>query len=168
MVGAIEMIGLTKEALQYRAAKHGTGQRVGQGTRVAVWLRARSALDEGPIDGNSSVAVLVVDEDEWVRARTAHALRRAGYGVLEASDATAALNLLGDVAGQWVGIVLTDSGPGVSGSALAETLTDRWPAVRVVLMGSGLPESGIPGDWPSNSLLRKPFSERDLLAAIAG
>jgi CheY-like chemotaxis protein len=116
-----------------------------------------------------SDAVLVVDDDEWVRAVAARALRRAGYGVLEAADATAALNLLGDVAGRRVRIVLTDIGmPGMSGHALARTLADRWPDVRVVLMSGQPIEPDAPAHGPALPVLSKPFSRRDLLAAIAG
>jgi CheY-like chemotaxis protein len=112
----------------------------------------------------------VVDDDEWVRAVTARALRRAGYGVLEAGDATAALNLLGDVAGRHVQVVLTDIGmPGMSGRALASTLADRWPGVRVVLMTGTAPEPPMPvAHGPARLLLRKPFSRLELLTAIAG
>jgi len=123
----------------------------------------------GPIGAGSNVAVLVVDDDEWVRAVTARALRRAGYGVLEAPDATAALNLLGDVAGRSVRIVLTDIGmPGMSGHALARTLADRWSDVRVVLMSGQSLELATPAHGPALPVLHKPFSRRDLLAAIAG
>jgi CheY-like chemotaxis protein len=89
--------------------------------------------------------------------------------LLEAADANAALNLLGDVAGRCIRVVLTDiSMPGMSGRALATTLADRWPALRVVLM-TGLPPGARPGpNGPPEALLLKPFSRRELLAAIAG
>jgi hypothetical protein len=56
----------------------------------------------------------------------------------------------------------------MSGRALATTLADRWPALRVVLM-TGLPPGARPGpNGPPEALLLKPFSRRELLAAIAG
>jgi CheY-like chemotaxis protein len=166
MTAAIEMIGLTREALLHRAAKHGTALRVGLGDLV---IPAGPIQDDDAVGTGRSDAVLVVDDDEWVRAVTARALRRAGYGVLEAADATAALNLLGDVAGRRVRIVLTDIGmPGMSGHALARTLADRWPDVRVVLMSGQSIEPGAPAHGAALSVLLKPFSRRDLLAAIAG
>jgi two-component system cell cycle sensor histidine kinase/response regulator CckA len=141
----------------------------GEGTSVALWVPAGEPESEAPAGFDGAAAVLVVDDDEWVRAVTARSLRRAGYGVLEAADANGALNILGDVAGRCVQVVLTDIAmPGMSGRALAATLADRWPSVRVVLM-TGLPTSA--HEHPRNpplALLLKPFSRHELLAAIAG
>jgi CheY-like chemotaxis protein len=141
----------------------------GVGTTVSLWLPAGIPESEAVSEHTGIAAVLVVDDDEWIRAVTARSLRRAGYGVLEAADANAALNLLGDVAGRCIRVVLTDiSMPGMSGRALATTLADRWPALRVVLM-TGLPPGARPGpNGPPEALLLKPFSRRELLAAIAG
>jgi two-component system cell cycle sensor histidine kinase/response regulator CckA len=141
----------------------------GVGTSVALWLPAGEAEAEAPVGVDGSAAVLVVDDDEWVRAVTARSLRRAGYGVLEAADANAALNILGDVAGRCVRIVLADIGmPGMSGRALAATLADRWPGVRVVLMTGQSAATVPPAGGPPMALLLKPFSRHELLAAIAG
>lgn len=142
---------------------------VGVGTSVSLWIPSSEADPEGPNGADGNAAVLVVDDDEWVRAVTARSLRRAGYGVLEAADATAALNILGDVAGRCVRVVLTDIGmPGMSGRALATTLADRWPEVRVVLMTGRTPEAQRPLAGSPPALLLKPFSRLELLAAIAG
>lgn len=140
------------------------------GTTVALWVPACEPAPEPGLRLDGSAVVLVVDDDEWVRAVTARALRRAGYGVLEAGDATAALNILGDVAGRRVQVVLSDIGmPGMSGCALARTLSDRWPGVRVVLMTGLAPEiTDSAAAEPAPPLLRKPFSRLELLAAIAG
>ena len=141
----------------------------GTGTSVAVWFPAGEPDIEASVGPDGAAAVLVVDDDEWVRAVTARSLRRAGYGVLEAADATSALNLLGDVAGRCVRVVLADIGmPGMSGRALATTLADRWPSVRVVLMTGNPPESAPQAKGAPLALLLKPFSRLELLAAIAG
>jgi CheY-like chemotaxis protein len=143
---------------------------VGVGTTVALWLPACSAPVQAMPQPAGHAAVLVVDKDEWVRAVAARALRRAGYGVLEAADANAALNLLGDVAGRCVQVVVADSGiTGVSGRSLAATLAERWPRVRVVVMTAEAPEHAPQApSSPLLPLLRKPFSRLELLAAIAG
>jgi nitrogen-specific signal transduction histidine kinase/CheY-like chemotaxis protein len=140
----------------------------GFGTTVSLWIPAGEPAPEpaGHVDG--AAVVLVVDRDEWVRAVAARSLRRAGYGVLEASDVVEALNLLGDVAGKRVRTVLADLGtPGISGRGLVTTVAERWPAVRVVLMSGCVPDSAAPENLPAG-VLRKPFTRTDLLAAIAG
>lgn len=143
--------------------------REGAGAKVALWLPAGEPAPEAVRGPDGPAAVLVVDDDEWVRAVTARSLRRAGYGVLEAGDATAALNILGDVAGRCVRVVLTDIGmPGMSGRALAATLADRWPSLKVVLMTGRPSESHRAPAGAPMSLLLKPFSQVELLAAIAG
>lgn len=141
---------------------------IGTGTSVAVWLPSGTPREEAVRGGAAGVGVLVVDDDEWVRAVTARALRRSGYGVLEAGDAAEALEILADVAGSCVAVVLADIGmPGMSGRVLAEEVAARFPGVQVVLMTGRAPEpedSGL-GALP---MLRKPFARRELLAAIAG
>lgn len=138
----------------------------GAGTTMTLWLPAAAPRTLGDADVTGA-GVLVVDDDEWVRAVTTRSLRRAGYGVLEAGDAEAAMEILGDVAGSHVSVVLTDVAmPGMSGISLAEMVTSQFPEVRVVLMTGHATDHDFRGqDLP---LLRKPFTRRELLAAIAG
>jgi CheY-like chemotaxis protein len=139
---------------------------LGAGTTVTLWLPA--ATPRTPVDPDvSGEGVLVVDDDEWVRAVTTRSLRRAGYGVLEAGDAESALEILGDVAGSHVSVVLTDVAmPGMSGLSLAEMIASSFPELRVVLMTGQAVEYDFGGkELP---LLRKPFTRRELLAAVAG
>jgi CheY-like chemotaxis protein len=141
----------------------------GHGTTVGLWLPAGESESEAPLSPDGKAAVLVVDDDEWVRAVTARSLRRAGYGVLEAGDANEALNLLGDVAGRCVRVVLADIAmPGMSGRGLASAVAERWPDLRVVLMTGQPPATTPHGKGHMPPLLLKPFSRHDLLTAIAG
>jgi two-component system cell cycle sensor histidine kinase/response regulator CckA len=139
----------------------------GRGTRIGVWLPSAHEDDSTFVDPDS--AVLVVDDDEWIRAITSHSLRRAGYGILEASDAEGALDVLRDVAGRSVRVVLTDIGmAGMSGIEFAAIVAKEHPAIRVVLMTGHGPEvirAAVDGLGP---ILRKPFSRAQLLAAVAG
>ncbi len=140
----------------------------GNGAEVTVWLPSGTPKEVLARGGAAGVGVLVVDDDEWVRAVTARSLRRAGYGVLEAGDAAEALDVLADVAGGCVEVVLADIGmPGMSGRALADEIAVRFPATRVVLMTGQMtdPTTAVRDSRP---VLLKPFSRQELLAAVAG
>lgn len=142
---------------------------LGAGTRFELWLPGVSGAAADP-DGTGerdTDAVLVVDDDEWVRAVTARSLRRAGHGTLEAGSASEAIRILEDVAGRSIGTVLTDIGmPGTSGVELTEHLLERYPHLRIVLMTGRAPET-LPA-LPSavGAVLHKPFSRAELLAAL--
>ena len=78
-------------------------------------------------------AVLVVAEDEWSRLSAARALRRAGYGVLEAEHAGAALELLDDVAGSCVCLVLAQAQLAAAGRpSFADLLRPERPDLEVL------------------------------------
>lgn len=142
--------------------------RPGRGTTISLWAPAVAA-PAGAAVPESPAAVLLVEDDEWVRAVTARALRRAGYGVLEATDAESALELLRDVAGQSVRVVLTDIVmPGMWGDALARRIAAERGDVRTVLMTGRGPELLVDRTLDGMALLRKPFSRHQLLAAVAG
>ncbi|MGH7524376.1 MAG: hypothetical protein ACREK8_08725 [Gemmatimonadales bacterium] len=78
-------------------------------------------------------AVLVVADDEWSRLSAARTLRRAGYGVLEAEHAEAAFELLDDVAGSCVCLVLVPAALAASGlPSFAEQLRRDRPDLEVL------------------------------------
>ncbi|MEP6591293.1 MAG: ATP-binding protein [Gemmatimonadota bacterium] len=139
------------------------------GSTFAVCIPAKEAPQGRATAAVGPDAVLVVDDDEWVRTVTARILRRAGYGVLQADHAAAAIELLRDVAGGCVRVVLTDLlMAGESGRALADVVRRDYPGVRLVLM-SGLRADLVPptlsqvGDGP---VLTKPFTAAELLQAV--
>lgn len=134
----------------------------GVGTTVAVCFPAQPVTAGQARDDDAQTAVLVVDDDEWVRNVTARVLRRAGYGVLEAEHGESALELLRDVAGQCVGTVLTDIHmPRLDGHRMAEVVRREHPQLHVVLMtGDTEGTDGI------QSVLRKPFTAGELLSAV--
>jgi len=76
--------------------------------------------------------VLFVEDDDSVRASTEAILRDAGFRVLVAKDGEEALKLLekNEVHVLFSDIVM----PGISGTALAEHVRQRYPAVKIMLM----------------------------------
>jgi two-component system cell cycle sensor histidine kinase/response regulator CckA len=158
--------GLSLSAMYGMMAQRG-GQVIvasepGAGTTVSVCFPAQAAVAGQARDDDAKTAVLVVDDDEWVRNVTARVLRRAGYGVLEAEHGESALELLRDVAGQCVGTLLTDIHmPRLDGRRLAEVVRREHPGLHVVLMtGDAEGSDGI------QAVLRKPFTAGELLAAV--
>jgi two-component system, cell cycle sensor histidine kinase and response regulator CckA len=118
--------------------------------------------------GGSGATVLVVEDEDALRAAIRRLLQREGYNVLEASDGASALHLLEDTAGETVALVLTDLRmPVMDGRQLASALARRRPSLPIVFM------SGFTAQLmdlrlvsPHLAFLAKPFRNDDLLAAV--
>ena len=106
--------------------------------------------------------VLLVDDEELVRASTADMLAELGYAVVEADSAEDALRLVNG--GLAPDLLVTDHlMPGLSGTELAHELRGRWHDLPVLLVsGYAEAESGAP------NLVRlvKPFRQADLAAKL--
>ena len=112
--------------------------------------------------------VLVVDDEEQVRALTVRILTRFGYRVLEASGVEIALALLDEPTAN-VDLVLSDVAmPGLSGKDLFRAISQSRPGLPVVFMSGyalgvyapeGLIEEGV-------KMLPKPFTQEDLLGFV--
>jgi two-component system cell cycle sensor histidine kinase/response regulator CckA len=86
--------------------------------------------------------VLLVDDDDQVRAVTHSILQRYGYHVLDASSAAEALDHSEEHAGT-IHLLLTDVVmPGVSGPELARRLLESRPTMKVICM-SGYTDDSI-------------------------
>jgi PAS domain S-box-containing protein len=110
----------------------------GQGTTFKVLLPAsanRVADAAGPAAGNlrGSGTVLVVDDEELVRAAARHALERYGYRIIAAEDGAAALEIYKGDPGR-VSLVLLDlTMPVMSGEETLRQLQMVNPKVKVLL-----------------------------------
>ena len=116
----------------------------------------------------ASGRVLVVEDDENVRAVARKILDRAGFDVHVASAAETALEMLAE-AGQEIDLVLTDLIlPGMKGRELVDLLLERYPDVGIVVM-SGYAEDS-PGSRedlpPEVAFIEKPFTPEALLDAV--
>jgi PAS domain S-box-containing protein len=118
--------------------------------------------------GNADETILVVEDDDDVRAYTVGILRELGYQVVEAQDGDGALRLLG---GHDVGatLLLTDVVmPRMSGPELASRAKALHPELRV-LFTSGYTRDAIMRDDrldPDVDLLSKPFTYATLAAKV--
>ncbi len=141
----------------------------GIGTNVDLWLpvSADAAVTEerraAPIveTGHKGVALLV-DDEELVRASTAHMLTELGYRVVEARTADEALELA--EAEPTLDLLVTDYlMPGTNGADLARAIVLRRPGLPVLIISGYADADGIAPDLPR---LTKPFRQDELAAKI--
>jgi signal transduction histidine kinase len=145
--------------------------RVGIGTTVDIYLpRQMEASAEPPgrsedllPRGRRMERILVVEDDNEVRAFSAEVLRGLGYEVLEMSDGPAALALLRR---RSVDLLFTDvvMPGGMTGPKLAAQALVVCPAMKVLFTtGAAFDESGM---GSSIALIAKPFSLATLAARV--
>jgi CheY-like chemotaxis protein len=139
------------------------------GTSFKVYLplseQSAVAIGSGLLPKASSLrgteTVLVVDDQEHVRSTINKVLSKAGYEVLLAPNAEAALLLCEQRVPQAMlsDIVMT----GFSGIDLAERLSAKWPSLCVLLMTGYAPNKLSDVRWPH---LTKPFTPTELLTKL--
>lgn len=148
----------------------------GAGTTISLLLPRHINEDVTPAElavvnedeSGGSETVLVVEDDDDVRAYTVGILRELGYRVIEAHDGATALKLL-DRRDQEVSILLTDVVmPQMSGSQLAEVAKQIQPPLKV-LFTSGYTRDAIAQHGrlePGVDLLSKPFTYSALASKV--
>lgn len=120
------------------------------------------------VDGGATEEViLVVEDDDRVRALSVEALRELGYSVIETNGPKDALRVLDqDVS---VTLLFTDVVmPGMSGRQLAEAARRKRPGIKI-LYTTGYTRNAIVHNGildPGTSLLTKPFSIEDLASKV--
>jgi signal transduction histidine kinase len=136
------------------------------GTPVGVEVPATAK--EPTADAAVRRTILVVEDEPVVRRSTAELLRARNFHVLEAGDSYAALELCGHYEGE-IHVLLSDvMMPHIQGPELADRLLARRPGLAVVFMSGYNEESLLEHhlDKYRAHLIRKPMSQRDLLAVI--
>jgi len=111
-----------------------------------------------------SPVILIVDDERNIRDLVRHLLERAGYRVIEAPDAEAALEILRERLFE-PQLLLTDIVmPGMNGLALAAQAHHLRPTLPVIFMTGFANE--YQAELSGSVCLRKPFKPPELLAAI--
>jgi CheY-like chemotaxis protein len=151
----------------------------GQGTTVRIYLPrlVGEVNDLAPNDqrelspeGAQSETILVVEDDEDVRAYSVAALRELGYRVLEATDGPGALRLLEGQGTTEVNLIFCDVvlPNGMSGADLAAAVRRLRPAVRV-LFTTGYARNAVVHHGRLDAgveLITKPFTYAELAARV--
>lgn len=148
----------------------------GVGTTVNLYLPRADAdgIEPGPQDDDRPVepvdgeVVLVVEDDQRVRALTVSRLKLLGYSVLEACDGPTALEILGGHA--HIDLLFTDlvMPGGLSGRDIVERARQVHPRIKV-LLSSGYAEELIQGDERTGAtfrVLRKPYRQAELARVL--
>jgi PAS domain S-box-containing protein len=162
-------LAMVRTFAQHAAGDIHVDSATGEGTRISLYLpRAaantlpRPATPAENTAGRGNATVLVVDDDEAVRAITAAFLREAGYQVLEAGSGAVALALL-QVSGP-VELLVTDLAmPAMDGMQLANAVRAARPGLPVVFV-TGYPDDH---DLSAEVVVQKPFGTGDLTNAVA-
>ena len=147
---------------------------VGKGTTFKVYLPAVQeavsppAPSPRPAATPASGTILVVEDEDGVRELIRTVLAQAGYEVFAARDGREALELFESRASR-AQLLLTDVVlPSMGGRRLAEVLTARKPALKVLYM-SGYTDNAIVHHGvldPGVAFLEKPISPRGLLEKL--
>ncbi len=146
----------------------------GQGTTFEIYLPRLEQVGVKPMlvspakaRSGGSETILVVEDDSSLRWLTCQILAQFGYVVLGAQDASDALALASERAGE-IDLVITDViMPGHNGRQLARRIRELYPRTRVLLMSGHMAEIAQLGhnqvDLP---FLEKPFTPEDLALKV--
>ncbi|MDO8478344.1 MAG: ATP-binding protein [Candidatus Rokubacteria bacterium] len=145
----------------------------GQGTTFKIHLPHVEAVVEAPVAGPTRVAsgggsetVLVVEDEDEVRALAIEILRGEGYATLAAADGTKALRVAARHPGP-LHLLLTDVVmPHVNGWELARRLSAVRPETKVLYM-TGYSEIAVAHEGVSDGIvLQKPFTPDGLASKV--
>lgn len=126
-----------------------------------------SPLGDGPAPDEALPLILLVDDDRDVRRTIRRKIAGQGYPLIEADDASEALDLLARIPS--VGVVFSDIDMpgGLDGFELARRIAEEFPEVSVVLMSGQAEATWRPkGVTPVVPVLRKPFADSQLSHAL--
>ncbi|WP_295528617.1 response regulator [Novosphingobium sp. Chol11] len=159
---------------------------VGKGTRFLIYLpvHVRDAAELAEASAQAAIAarptkrqqwsgggrVLLVEDEDTVRAVATRALVRQGFEVVTASDGEEGLEALAreTAAGHAFDIVVSDVVmPGMDGPAMAREIRKELPTLPILFM-SGYAEEQLRRDIdvPNMHFLAKPFSVAQIVAAV--
>jgi two-component system, cell cycle sensor histidine kinase and response regulator CckA len=132
--------------------------------------RAASAAGGTSIDLTGEGTILLVEDEEGLRALNARGLTSRGYTVLEAGNGVEAIELL-EKSGKPVDLVVSDVVmPEMDGPTLARELRGRNPGLKIIFV-SGYAEDAFQKNLPDGEqgqygFLPKPFTLKQLVAAV--
>lgn len=141
----------------------------GLGTNVELWLprsMTRAATTAGSAEPSEPRlmrgVVLLVDDEELVRASTSYMLAELGYRVIEAASGEEAMQVMAN--GEPFDLLVTDHlMPGINGTDLARVVRTSRPGTAILLVSGYAEREGLDPDVPR---LTKPFRKSELAASL--
>jgi CheY-like chemotaxis protein len=149
---------------------------VGQGTTVKIYLprffgtNEANQLVDGDLlgQGEDGETILIVEDDDDVRAYLTDVVRSLGYCVAAASNGKLALDLLGQAKTR-IDLMLTDVVmPGMNGRELAKSATGLRPDLKVLYM-TGYSRNAVVHHGRLDArldVIQKPVTQSDLATRI--
>ncbi len=119
-----------------------------------------------PDDWRGSGLVLVVDDEESIRAMAAIALKRVGFDVVVAGDGREGIELFRRHASELRAVVLDFVMPVMGGEAALEEMMKIAPEVPVILSSGYEGDSESLGTASGRSFLQKPYTITELLEKV--
>ncbi|KAA0972629.1 response regulator [Aureimonas fodinaquatilis] len=157
--------------------------RMGEGTTFRIFLprhmpvepavakvetTAETAHPGSKVDLSGTATILLVEDEDHVRAGNVRALKMRGYDVHEASSGIEALAVMEEIGGE-VDLVVSDvMMPEMDGPTLLREMRKTRPELKFIFV-SGYAEDAFAKNLPEGArfgFLAKPFSLRDLAVAV--
>jgi two-component system cell cycle sensor histidine kinase/response regulator CckA len=153
--------------------------KLAKGTTFEVlFRRAVVSLGAAPPEAFSSTAnesepfsgaVLLVEDEDPLRAAIETALNKAGFMVLSVADGLKAVEVF-DAQANDIGVVVLDCAlPGLTGQAVFRHIRSVKPEMRVIFTSSSDPritDAALSGK-PNTAFLQKPYRFSDLLSELS-
>jgi PAS domain S-box-containing protein len=146
---------------------------LGSGTVIDLWLPLCEppleaiviAPQAAEVDASRARRILLVDDEDLVRASTADILQDLGHQVVETASADEAQRLLDR--GERFDVLVTDHlMPGMTGIDLAARVRRSCPDIAILLV-SGYTGAAFDGAVAGLTRLTKPFRKDDMASALA-
>ena len=153
------------------SAEEAAAERAGE-AEVSTVTDVLAAADQvkraASADLTGQGTILLVEDEEGLRALNARGLASRGYTVLEAGNGLEAIDLLEKFDGQ-IDLVVSDVVmPEMDGPTLARELRSRNPDLKIIFV-SGYAEDAFQKNLPDHgqyAFLPKPFTLKQLVAAV--
>jgi two-component system cell cycle sensor histidine kinase/response regulator CckA len=170
-LGLATVYGVVKQSGGYISVESAPGK----GTTFRIYLprvietvHQSKDVEPAPTVIREHLTVLLVEDERALRNLTRKMLLEMGSTVLEAEDASQAIEIAKQTTKR-IDLLLTDViMPGMSGWALAETLSPLRPEMKVLYM-SGYPDGVIAErglEEVAKSIIRKPFTRDELTRRV--
>jgi two-component system cell cycle sensor histidine kinase/response regulator CckA len=136
---------------------------------IGVLAAASEVKPPANADLTGEGTILLVEDEEGLRALNARGLTSRGYTVLEAGNGVEAIDVLEKIDGR-VDLVVSDVVmPEMDGPTLLRELRSRDPSLKIIFV-SGYAEDAfqkhLPADGQQFAFLAKPFTLKQLVAAV--